>query len=33
MTAETIAILDTLCSFAQVAEDMNYCMPIVDKSR
>ena len=32
-TSETVAILDTLCSFAQVAEDMNYCMPIVDNSR
>ena len=31
-TAETIATLDTLCSFAEVAEDMNYCMPIVDNS-
>ena len=30
--AETIATLDTLCSFAEVAEDMNYCMPIVDNS-
>lgn len=31
-TAETIATLDTLCSFAEVAEDMNYSMPIVDNS-
>jgi len=31
-TAETVATLDTLCSFAEVAEDMNYCMPIVDNS-
>ena len=31
-TAEIIATLDTLCSFAEVAEDMNYCMPIVDNS-
>ena len=25
-----IATLDVLASFATVAEDMNYCMPIVD---
>ena len=31
-TAETVATLDVLASFAQVAEDLNYCMPIVDKS-
>ena len=32
-TAEVIATLDVLCSFAQVAEDLNYVMPIVDNSR
>ena len=31
-SAETIAILDVLCSLAQVAEDMNYVEPIVDNS-
>ena len=31
--AEIVATLDTLCSFAEVAEDMNYSMPIVDDSR
>ena len=31
-TAEVVATLDVLASFAQVAEDMNYCMPKVDKS-
>ena len=31
-TAEAVATLDVLASFAQVAEDMNYCMPKVDKS-
>ena len=31
-TAGIIAILDTLNSFATVAEDMNYVMPIVDNS-
>ena len=31
-TAEVIATLDTLCSLAQVAEDMNYVEPQVDKS-
>ena len=31
-TAETIATLDVFCSFAEVAEDMNYVMPIVDNS-
>jgi len=29
--ANIIATLDTLCSFATVAEDMNYVMPIIDK--
>ena len=31
-TAETIATLDVFCSFAEVAEDLNYVMPIVDNS-
>ena len=31
-TATIVAILDVLTSFAQVAEDMNYCMPKVDDS-
>ncbi len=31
-TAEMIATLDVLCSFAEVAEDLNYVMPIVDNS-
>jgi len=31
-SAETIAILDVLASFAKVAEDMNYVEPIVDNS-
>ena len=31
-TAEAVATLDVLASFAQVAEDMNYCMPKVDNS-
>mgnify|MGYP004644063835 FL=1 len=31
-SAEIIAILDVLCSFATVAEDMNYVEPIVDNS-
>ena len=31
-TATMISILDVLASFAQVAEDMNYCMPQVDNS-
>ena len=31
-SAMAIATLDVLTSFATVAEDMNYCMPIVDKS-
>ncbi len=31
-TANVISTLDVLTSFAQVAEDMNYCMPQVDNS-
>ncbi len=31
-TAEVVAILDVLSSFAEVAEDLNYEMPIVDNS-
>ena len=31
-TAEVVAILDTLCSFATVAEDLDYNEPIVDNS-
>ena len=31
-TANIIATLDVLVSFAKVAEDMNYSMPVVDKS-
>ena len=31
-TATMVSILDVLASFAQVAEDMNYCMPQVDNS-
>ena len=31
-TATIVATLDVLTSFAQVAEDMNYCMPKVDDS-
>ena len=31
-TAEVIATLDVLCSFATVAEDLNYVEPIVDNS-
>lgn len=31
-TSEVIATLDILTTFAQVAEDMNYCMPQVDES-
>ena len=31
-TAEAVSILDVLGSFAQVAEDMDYCMPTVDNS-
>ena len=30
--ANVIAILDVLCSFAKVAQDMDYCMPEVDNS-
>lgn len=29
-TSEVISIVDVLASFAQVAEDMNYCMPIIN---
>ena len=32
LTAEVIATLDVLASFATVAEDLNYCEPIVDNS-
>lgn len=32
-TAEVLATLDVFCSFAEVAEDLNYSMPIVDNSR
>ena len=31
-TSEVISNLDVLTSFAQVAEDFNYCMPVVDSS-
>lgn len=31
-TAEIVAMLDTLTSFARVAEDLNYVMPEVDNS-
>ena len=31
-TATLVSTLDVLASFAQVAEDMNYCMPKVDNS-
>ena len=31
-TAEAVSTLDVLASFAQVAEDMDYCMPLVDNS-
>ena len=31
-TAEAVSTLDVLCSFAKVAEDMNYCMPEMDNS-
>ena len=31
-TANVVSSLDVLTSFATVAEDMNYCMPIVDNS-
>lgn len=30
-TASVVSTLDVLASFAQVAEDMNYCMPVVKK--
>jgi len=32
LSATTIADLDVLCSFATVAEDQNYVMPIIDNS-
>ena len=32
-SAMAVSQLDVLCSFAQVAEDFNYCMPEVDDSR
>ncbi len=32
ITAEGVSILDVLTSFATVAEDMNYCKPIVDNN-
>lgn len=31
-SASVVSTLDVLCSFAQVAEDLNYVMPIVDNS-
>ena len=31
-SASIVSILDVLCSFATVAMDLNYCMPIVDNS-
>ena len=31
-SAMAVSKLDVLCSFAQVAEDLNYCMPQVDNS-
>ena len=31
-TAEAVSTLDVLSSFAQVAEDLDYCMPTVDNS-
>ncbi len=31
-TSNVVSTLDVICSFAQVAEDMNYCMPTIDKS-
>ena len=31
-TSEVVSILDVICSFAQVAEDMNYCMPEVNNA-
>ena len=30
-TAEVVSILDVLTSFARVAEDMNYCKPLINK--
>ncbi len=32
LTASIVAKIDVLCSFSQVAIDMNYCMPVVDDS-
>lgn len=32
LSATVISTLDVLCSFATVAEDLNYCMPEVDES-
>ena len=32
LSAMSVATLDVLTSFAQVAEDLNYCMPTVDNS-
>ena len=31
-SSTTVAILDVLTAFAQIAEDMNYCMPIVQNN-
>lgn len=31
-TAEAVSTLDVLSAFAQVAEDLDYCMPVVDNS-
>ena len=30
--ASIVAKIDVLCSLAKVAEEMNYCMPVIDKS-
>ena len=32
IAANIVAKIDVLCSLAKVAEDMNYCMPVVDNS-
>jgi len=32
ITANTVSKVDCLCSLAQVADDMSYCMPVVDNS-
>ncbi len=32
LSASIVSKIDVLCSFATVASDMNYCMPIVDNS-